>query len=98
MADFKPVEPIEGELLRFRVRSDRDGRPYLVDLAAFKGNGTCECQDFQIRKLPELLKGVQGFGVSAQCKHIRRARDFFTDEIIQKLLASGQAQDDARQK
>ena len=98
MADFKPVEPVDGELLRFRVRSDRDGRPYLVDLSAFNGNGNCQCQDFQIRKLPELLKGAHGFGHVAMCKHIIRARDFFVDEIIQKLLASGQAQDDAKQR
>ncbi len=93
MSDFKPVEPVEGELLRFRVRSDRDGRPYLVDLAAFNGVGTCECIHFQIRLRPRIESGEKQF-----CKHLVRARNFFVDEIIQKMLASGQVQDDAKQR
>ena len=95
MADHRPIEPVQGELLTFHVRSDHDGKPYRVELAAYGGNGTCECSDFQIRRRPMLeRKEVE----RSLCKHLRRAREYFVDELIKRMLQTGAVHDDAKQR
>src|SRR5437870_11929311 len=92
MSDYPPVAKVDGELLTFDVRSDTDGWPYRVDLAAFNGNGVCQCKDFQIRKFGKLLRGEIENGEELVCKHIRRAQMFFAREVVQRMLKPGQPQ------
>ena len=81
------VRPIEGELLRFHVlRDEESDEGYLVDLQALDGNGECGCPHFQFRLKPQLAS-VGKYGLTARCKHIRRARSYFLDEIIRTLSA-----------
>lgn len=97
-ARVNPVEPIDGELLRYRVASDNELDGYLVDLAALDGNGICQCKAFQIQGLSQLKErrrlGVPG---AVRCKHIHRARAFLLDQLIQRMLKTGRVQDDVFQ-
>ena len=86
------IMPIEGELMRFRVMSDPENPEegsYLVDLAALGGNGQCDCPHFRIRLQPHIAI-VAKYGHWVRCKHIRRARSYFLDEIIKELRKSEQ--------
>jgi hypothetical protein len=92
------VEPVPDELLRYRVRS-RSGGPWrFVDLAAFNGNGSCDCPAFRIhgrRRMKE--RKALGFDEPTRCWHIQIARDYLIDELIRKMLADGKVHDDAKQ-
>lgn len=71
-----PVEPIQGEPMRFMVASRREGvDPYLVDLEEFGGNGQCGCEHFQFRLQPILERGAKP-SPELQCFHIEQARSY----------------------
>lgn len=94
------VQPIPYELARFYVESDSGAKPYFVDLAQYGGVGCCDCPHFQFRCRPIVKdKTINEFGLKqARCKHLRRAREYFLDELIARMLATGIIQDDAKQK
>ena len=52
------------------------GIEYLVDLDEYDGNGWCGCQDFAMRRMPRLERGIRNVA-QCRCKHIRLARRFF---------------------
>ena len=85
---FPFVMPIDGELLRFHVRSRTDSRvTYMIDLSSFDGNGVCSCDDFQFRKQPRLRAGAEPSD-SLRCWHLRQARNYLLDvEVLPKLAA-----------
>lgn len=62
--------------LRWLVKSQSDSRSgdYLVDLAAYNGNGECQCRYFICGCAPKVKQGTP-----KQCKHIRIARERFTN-------------------
>lgn len=92
------VTPVKGEIAAFSVESDRKGHiPYRVDLACYGGNGRCDCPQYRIRMEPVVSRG-ENCGVPIRCKHILRARRFFVDELIAKLLREGKVHDDAKQQ
>ena len=62
------VEPIEGELFRYYVRSWNTQARYLVDLAEADFAGTCSCIHFGTRIHP-----ARQAGRAAECKHITAA-------------------------
>lgn len=79
------VTPLFGELFRFLVASrSTPGREYLVDISDNGGAGYCGCMHFEIRCLPHLSRGAAPCN-SLRCSHIKRARDYFLDEIMPKL-------------
>jgi hypothetical protein len=65
--------------LRLLVASDAcDGREYLVDLVSYKGNGRCNCTDFETRCWPLIRDNKAG---RRRCKHIHRSRQFISELI-----------------
>ena len=79
------VMPVEGEHLRFYVRSRTEpGQRYLVDLQEHDFNGQCGCEDFLYRCGPK-LKGKFTPGDVTRCWHIRQARAFICDKFLPKL-------------
>jgi len=79
------VEPLEGEWFRFHVGSrSTPGRKHLVDLEENNGNGRCNCIHFECHCQPQLRRGALPCN-GLRCAHIRRARDYFLDEILPKL-------------
>lgn len=81
------VEPIAGEPLRYHVSSQSGHPPYLVDLAAYGGNGECGCQNFEFRLKPYLERGAQP-SETLECKHIREAARAFRFEMIAAIKAA----------
>jgi len=84
------VTPINGELLRFHVRSRTDSRvSYVVDLGAFDFNGRCDCDDYvKGRKAMKLLRAGAEPSDSLRCWHLRQARNYLLDmEVLPKLAA-----------
>lgn len=81
------VRPFDSAL-RFMVGSDSGGETeYLVELDAFDGNGRCACQHFQHRIEPELVAGHR-FPSPVRCKHIKAAREYLTEAVIEKISAA----------
>lgn len=82
--------PIEGELGRFHVDSQRAGQPaYLVDLLALDCNAVCGCPFFEhklykLAKAQLLIKDRMQRKIF-QCIHIHDCREFFMQEILFKL-------------
>ena len=73
-------------MLRFNVSSlTQPGKSYLVDLSLWKGYGECECDRFMFRCMPKLHRGMP-MQKSWRCNHIRRAREYFTDQMIMALI------------
>lgn len=74
------------ELLRYTVTGDTPGAEYLVDLASFDGNGRCNCEDFRIRKEPEIRAAIESRtfhpGDAWRCKHIHQCRQHLTNQVI----------------
>lgn len=81
---MQEVEPIEGEPLRFMVRSRRSASRYLVDLEPYRLNGQCGCHHFQYRLEPTLAKG-EAPHASLRCYHIKRARAHILEKLLPKL-------------
>lgn len=75
-----PVVPVPGERGRYWVRS-RDATPYLVDLEENKGQGWCQCVDWETRRGPAQEEGKRG--PAAWCKHVKRARWW---EVRQRVI------------
>lgn len=92
------VSSVQGELMVFLVTSKRAGRPpYRVDLACYGGNGVCDCIWFRTKFEPIVSRG-NNCGVPLRCEHLRRARAFFVDELIAKMLKEGKVHDDSKQQ
>jgi len=75
------IEQVAGEWFRLFVRSDTNPRiMHLVDLTEYEWNGACSCQDFQFHKQKHLEEGLRDdrFTLTYQCKHMNRARFYFT--------------------
>ena len=65
------VEPVEGEIFRYYVKSWNSQARYLVDLAEADFRGTCSCIHFSCRIHPARENGRE-----AECKHITAAIRF----------------------
>lgn len=61
---------------------------HLVDLTAYRGSGSCECEDFVCRHEPELQRGHPP-GADVRCKHIEEAREHLLDAVIRQLSKPG---------
>lgn len=71
-----------------RSRTDRS-RQYLVDLAAYGGNGQCDCPDFRCRRQFVLEKTPASQRTEPnRCRHIMLARRFAADCYTAGLLKS----------
>lgn len=71
--------------LTFLVKSQRKGiQPHLVDLASFKGNGQCDCEDFRCRKQKPLENGEKPAN-EFRCRHILQAREWMLDRFIKEV-------------
>ncbi len=74
----QPVEPIDGEPLRFRVKSrSRHAFSLLVDLETDE----CGCEDFQFRVSPARAKGES----VRRCWHLEEARNYLLDVVISEM-------------
>lgn len=77
---LKYLEPINGELGRYHVRSEDDlaVQPYHIDIEAYWGNGRCDCMRFKTELEPELSRlrpSEREFTENLyRCKHILVAR------------------------
>jgi len=94
-----PPEWHEG--IRYRVPSATNPHEtYLVDLTDYRGNGSCQCKDFDCRLRPFLSRLVEPAEAGRQmpeirrgkdeadwlrCTHIIAARRKFTDEVLQRI-------------
>lgn len=68
----------------FWVDSDRPGvKPYMVDLLAYRFNGSCDCPDFRDyhEKRTRLENGADPHP-ALRCKHIERARAWKLEEFL----------------
>ena len=69
---------IAGEPGRYMCESETTpGTSHLVDIL----ENFCGCQDFTCRRRVY----QENTGKEYRCKHIRAARDFFTDEVIEAI-------------
>lgn len=78
------VAEVEGERLVFKVQSFNEKTPsqwYRVDILALDGNGACDCPPFRFKMEPEVRRW-QRYGLWLRCKHIIRARAYFTDLML----------------
>lgn len=85
------VTPIEGELFRYLVESQREneGVPeYLVDLSANGGLGCCSCQHYEHR-IYDLIKPQLHLPWDKMtpicCVHLIDAREYFLQTMIHVL-------------
>jgi hypothetical protein len=76
------VEEIEH--CRYRVKKKSKNTSYLVDLLKNNGNGYCDCQDFQINRIPLYNSGYRG--PNTKCKHIMIARWYFFQSIADEIF------------
>ena len=84
--EFHHVEPIIGEPLRYRVASSsRPELPYVVDLLENHGSGACRCPDFLCRREPNIKKGKPLYTSLTTCKHVRLAREYFTNTTLRTI-------------
>lgn len=77
------VEEFPGEPFRFLVASDKNQEKYLVELQNAGWVGACNCMHFSVRCAPKIAGGERG--PELRCKHIRRAREFFLENVLPKL-------------
>ena len=87
MAAIPLVAPIQGEALRFHVRSrTTPGLCYLVDLESYSLNGECGCDHFAFRLRPQLDDTPKPTPRdSTRCWHIMQARRWLLDQFLEKL-------------
>lgn len=77
------VEGIDGEPLRFRVRSSSfPNAAHIVDLSEHGGSGLCLCTDFLLRREVAIKQGAPLFTRQTQCKHILAAREFLLNNFL----------------
>lgn len=82
---YPDVRHDEYEPFTLRVQSrTSSGGNYRVCLNAYQWNGLCNCQDFTMRKQPELERGEPP-SERLRCWHIKRARAYYLDEVGRKL-------------
>jgi len=75
------VIPIQGEPFRLYVQSSsREGIQFLVELDAFDFNGQCSCEDFALRRIPDVRSGKQ-----SRCKHLRVAIDWWAEMMMRRI-------------
>lgn len=80
------IEPIVGEVLRYRVRSEsKPAHSYIVDLSENQGSGSCFCTDYQTRRVPAIKAGMPAFSREVSCKHIIAARTYFTQTTLKEM-------------
>lgn len=92
------VSVLDGELLRFHVRSEDDPEvEYLVDLAECGGNGWCGCWDFEFRRFPA-WKRERKASTDTRCKHLDAARAYLLDALILERLAAHESHSRFRRK
>lgn len=73
---------------RFLVTSEGDlCKRYCVDVLAFEGEGECDCDNWNFRIGPHRRAEPPTVPPIRFCKHIVAAREFFTDQVIQRMLA-----------
>jgi hypothetical protein len=65
--------------------ASRPGRTYRVDLLENNGHGRCQCVDHSTRRQPFLDVGGSGFDPRGSCKHVRRTRAFFLENLLKEL-------------
>jgi|6_EtaG_2_1085325.scaffolds.fasta_scaffold168186_2 hypothetical protein len=68
--------------LRFMVPSRNGEKDYLVDLAEYDGNGSCNCSHFKFRLESKVKLGVKRH---MRCKHIVAARDYLASALIERM-------------
>lgn len=61
---------------------------YLVDLKEHGGNGRCGCEHFQFRLAPQMPSDGSAPPHPMRCKHIRRAREFVLNAILDTVEVS----------
>lgn len=83
------MDVVPFERLRYWVESRSSDRYWLVDLAAYNGNGWCGCPHFQYRLHPLLSRGADGV---LRCHHIQAARAFCSEAILQSLIQKENSQ------
>lgn len=69
---------------RYLVASQSQEGKYMVDVLAYDGHGQCACPQWQYRIGPAREAGEQP--PVKYCKHLKAAREQFTDDIIQRML------------
>lgn len=83
-------KPYDGPLRWLVPSGSQPGESHLVQLDAYGVNGRCTCADFMCRHEPMLRKTPQLGGVDkTRCKHIRKVRGLFLDQIIAELAKKG---------
>ncbi len=85
------ITPITGTL--FHAPSSSGGKPYVIDIAAYRGNGSCSCPDFLARCKPawDKLKVVVEFSDSKErtrCKHINAVILHLGNTLAQRISAT----------
>lgn len=81
------VEHVPGEnLVRFLVRSQSRKRDHLVDIESYGGNGQCACENFRFNFEPELSRGVKAVGNELRCVHIKAARRYLGNALVDAWL------------
>ncbi len=70
---------------RYLVASQSQEGKYMVDLLAYNGHGQCACSHWGFRIGPAREAGLEP--PVRFCKHIAAAREHFTDDVIQRMIA-----------
>jgi hypothetical protein len=86
------ITPLGGTL--FTSPSLSGGRPYVIDLAAYQGNGSCSCPDFLTRCKPtwDKSKVVVEYSeknpLRTRCKHLNAAILHLGNTLAQRMCAT----------
>ena len=89
---LSPVEIEEQTLYGMRIQrigrghyrchsTSREETAYAVDLSENNGLGSCECEDFIFRRLPQ-WKSIRKPYDALRCRHLRIVRNHVLDQII----------------
>lgn len=79
------IKAIQGEVMRFYVKSETSPNTYLVDLLENKGNGACSCRDFEVRRAKLIREGAELFTDQTTCKHIRLCHKWLVRSVLTDL-------------
>jgi hypothetical protein len=76
------VRPIDGEPTRFWVQSrTKEGKWYLVDVAAKNGCGQCQCIRWDTISWPR-IRDTQNLPPRLRCAHLKAAREYALNVTI----------------
>lgn len=80
------IRPLQGEPCRFQVKSLSCPQEWhMVDLAAYQGQGCCDCIRFDTVCRPRIIKtGTLPPGM--RCRHIRSARELALNLTIKQFI------------